>query len=634
MVPELQHKERISNSKEQQLIDNTTEINRPQACRAYSYIRFSTPDQIKGDSLRRQTELSKQYASSHNLILDDSLKFQDLGVSAYSGKHCGEDGALGQFLKLVKNGQIKKGSVLIVESLDRLSREEIIKAITQFLAIITSDITIVTLSDNREYTKDTINANFSELIISLTIMSRAHEESATKSMRLKEVWKNKRTRAIDGDCKMTRICPAWLELSEDKTKFIVIENRVNIIRQIFEMKVGGWGVYSIVHELNKTPDMWKPAMNERKRGEGWSESYVKKILKYRAVIGEHQPHQLTKGKLKPIGAPILDYFPPIIDKELFYRVQEQFRQNTNKGGRTGKINNLFSYIAKCGYCGSPMAFVDKGPTKGGQYLICDRARRGLDCCRTSIKYDEVEKLTLIYCRGLRPQEILVQNNEKANSRLKYMIEGISGELNGIDLEIGYLTDSIVRTPDKRVREILEKKMTEKLDRKNELKKELDQRQMLFNKTTRLPEETQLTIDALNNLFNSFKTAEPEKRTEIRIKLRNEIRKLISDIYLYPEGYKIFTIDNIDECLEKISKHAPKGTPEYNLFEENIRQTIKNPKARRCFRINYTYSGYRRHWVYPEETKKLSLFDLINAASFHLEGWEQKAKRLIMDYGFK
>jgi hypothetical protein len=40
---------------------------------AYSYIRFSTPDQIKGDSLRRQTEASSHYAAEHNLTLDETL---------------------------------------------------------------------------------------------------------------------------------------------------------------------------------------------------------------------------------------------------------------------------------------------------------------------------------------------------------------------------------------------------------------------------------------------------------------------------------------------------------------------------------------------------------------------------------
>ena len=47
---------------------------------AYSYVRFSTPEQIKCDSIRRQVELSQNYAEAHGLTLDDSLQLTDLGV--------------------------------------------------------------------------------------------------------------------------------------------------------------------------------------------------------------------------------------------------------------------------------------------------------------------------------------------------------------------------------------------------------------------------------------------------------------------------------------------------------------------------------------------------------------------------
>ena len=36
--------------------------------KAYSYIRFSTPEQANGDSFRRQTELSNRYAEQGGRI--------------------------------------------------------------------------------------------------------------------------------------------------------------------------------------------------------------------------------------------------------------------------------------------------------------------------------------------------------------------------------------------------------------------------------------------------------------------------------------------------------------------------------------------------------------------------------------
>jgi len=86
--------------------------------KAYSYIRFSTPEQIKGDSLRRQLAGSRQWAEENGYELDTSMR--DLGVSAYNGANRTE-GSLKKFIDLIEQGHIDEGSVLILESLDRNS---------------------------------------------------------------------------------------------------------------------------------------------------------------------------------------------------------------------------------------------------------------------------------------------------------------------------------------------------------------------------------------------------------------------------------------------------------------------------------------------------------------------------------
>jgi DNA invertase Pin-like site-specific DNA recombinase len=95
----------------------------PQMTRAYSYVRFSTPDQAKGDSYRRQTEAANEYARRHGLVLDTELTFTDLGVSAFRGANA-KTGALGVFLEAVKDGTIAPGSHLLIENLDRLTRAD------------------------------------------------------------------------------------------------------------------------------------------------------------------------------------------------------------------------------------------------------------------------------------------------------------------------------------------------------------------------------------------------------------------------------------------------------------------------------------------------------------------------------
>lgn len=76
--------------------------------RAYSYLRFSTPEQSKGDSFRRQAALSERYATEHALDLDQTLTFQDLGVSAYRGRNV-QEGQLGAFIAAVDSGRVAPG---------------------------------------------------------------------------------------------------------------------------------------------------------------------------------------------------------------------------------------------------------------------------------------------------------------------------------------------------------------------------------------------------------------------------------------------------------------------------------------------------------------------------------------------
>lgn len=76
---------------------------------SYSYIRFSTPDQIKGDSLRRQLDASQRYVEQHGLTLDTTLNMRDLGVSAFRGDNS-TSGALGTFITAIDSGQVAPGS--------------------------------------------------------------------------------------------------------------------------------------------------------------------------------------------------------------------------------------------------------------------------------------------------------------------------------------------------------------------------------------------------------------------------------------------------------------------------------------------------------------------------------------------
>jgi DNA invertase Pin-like site-specific DNA recombinase len=325
------------------------------ATKAYSYIRMSRPEQLRGDSLRRQLKASREFAGEHGLELDESLK--DIGLSAYHGLHRIK-GALGKFLSMVESNEIPKGSWLLVESLDRLSREELEEALAQFLAIIRSGIVIGTTSDKQVYQKGELD--LAKLVISLTIMSRAHEESAMKGERLAATWEKKRR---DAPTKaMTARCPEWLKLG-DRT-FQQIDERVAIVRRIFEECASGLGKRQIAARLNREGI---PAFRGKN---GWHESSVAKILANEAALGIFQPHRCMNGKRVPEGEPIPNYYPPIIDEALFWRARGAVEGRARgAAGRKGKTySNLFQGLGECDECGASLVYVNKANRREGDNI--------------------------------------------------------------------------------------------------------------------------------------------------------------------------------------------------------------------------------------------------------------------------
>lgn len=306
------------------------------------------------------------------MVLDDTLR--DLGVSAYRGANQ-DVGALRSFLDLVEAGRVERGSYLIVESLDRLSRQAVLDAAARLFDLIRAGVTVVTLSDGQEYSADRLRNDWTPLIVSIAIMARAHEESRIKGERVGEAWARKREKARAGTHKMTRRAPEWLSLEDGK--FVLREDRVAIVRRIYAETIQGYGRRTIANRLNGE------AVPAFKGAHGWHTSAIAKILGNRAVLGEFQPGtgSVRYGNHKPEGEPIRDYYPAIVDEPTFWRAQNAVRGRKQAGGRKGHgVSNLLMGLGKCARCHGPMHTVNKGkPPKGAVYLECSGARRNLGC---------------------------------------------------------------------------------------------------------------------------------------------------------------------------------------------------------------------------------------------------------------
>ncbi|EJZ22154.1 recombinase family protein [Rhizobium sp. Pop5] len=489
--------------------------------KAYSYVRMSTDVQLKGDSLRRQTEESKRYCEENGLELVEDFKLQDIGVSAYRGKNVAQ-GELGRFLTLAEDGLIPKGSLLIVESLDRISREKPQTAVALFLQILESGVDIVTLTDRRVYKSG--SADVSDILLSVVIMARAYDESRTKALRVGAAWENKRRNIHDK--KLTQVAPAWLRLSEDRRVYDVIPERVEILKAIYNDADNGRGSYQIARKLNlDSVPTFAPS-------QGWHESYVSKLLTSRAVLGEFQPHRYIEGKRTPAGDPITDYFPAVISRDQFERIQAGRAVRKNRGsGRKGRNNiNLFAGAATCGYCNGKMMIVDKGTgPKGGVYIRCDNARRGNECWAGSWPLKHLETAFLFFVKELDLHSFMLGSSAE-DARLsaegqmatisneltkKKMREGAFDLLSDDSVDIGYVKGKLV-------------------DLASEIQR-LEQELAQLSSQARQEVSRQADSDLdIRILIEAISTG-PKDNLDSRIAVADWIRRNVQQMKIYPDG---------------------------------------------------------------------------------------------------
>jgi len=488
--------------------------------RCYSYIRFSTPEQAQGDSLRRQTEMSEKYAQEHGLLLDKSLNLLDKGLSGYTGENR-KKGALAVFLRAVEKKIVPPGSYLLVESLDRLSRDTLSEQMTLFMELINADIIVITLKDNQIYSKATIDTDISRLMLSLVIMMRSHEESSMKAHRLREAWKNKRDKI--GKEKLTSTCPHWLKLNPERTAYLEIPERVHIVRRIYEMSLAGQGIEPIARTLNEEGiDVW--GRGERK-GKGWHYSYILRILRSRAVLGEFQPGRWVNGKTVPDGDPIPDYFPAVIDLPTWNKAQT--RRLTYTPGRPGeRLSNLFSGLAYDGYTKSVMRYNHSNSAKSNCYLVSDYGRMKRAAKAVRWRYDWFEKWFLDYIIRLDWAEVANEGVPAAEVALQKQLADQQVKVEELDKSLERYAQ-LVRNSDT-LPETLTKDM-----RKLEIQRE--EANLELGRLESEVEHAANRRNALNESGERMRNLAASGDYSTRMRLREEIRKRVNRIDLFPKG---------------------------------------------------------------------------------------------------
>jgi len=370
---------------------------RSEETRAYSYIRFSTPSQQEGASFQRQMEKATKFALDHGLTLDTELNMMDIGVSAYRGKNA-RTGALAGFLEAVHKEYVPEGSYLLVENIDRLSRDDFFEAQTLFQQLIVRGINIAVLATGEVYSHERLKKQPYDIMYIVAEQIRANQESARKSQLIGDAKARKKKRLSEHGLEgkpYTRQTPAWITWSEEDKRYELVPERAVVVKEMFERMAAGDGLTRIARDLNERGvPTWGRSGNQR-TADHWRTSYIRKVLTSTAPIGTFTPHttshdETTRARRDQPMDPVENLFPAAVDADTYWKVNRKLSTKAARGRNARQPpKSIVSGIAFCATCGHAITRVAKGDYV---YLVCSRANMKAGECRyLAVRYEAVEK---------------------------------------------------------------------------------------------------------------------------------------------------------------------------------------------------------------------------------------------------
>lgn len=304
---------------------------------AFSYVRFSARSQRHGTSLKRQNDMVAAWLVQNPDYGLSTLSFEDLGRSGYSGAHL--ENAFGRLLAAVETGAIPKGSAILIEAIDRAGRLEPLDMLQLVKQIVKAGVDLVTLDDGVRYDRQSANNN--HLFLLAAKFQQAHQYSENLSRRVLAAYEKKREVARAGIA-VGRRTPLWLnsEWPNGKTSPPVVRLREDIapfVAQAFEDYAAGLGERRILTRLRAQHDEFKKV----------SFSTIKRWLKNPVAVGRWND--------------IEDVYPPVVSKELWFRVQK--RLNDVSRPKSSSSKQIMSGLVKCARCGKNYCTTGESETR-------------------------------------------------------------------------------------------------------------------------------------------------------------------------------------------------------------------------------------------------------------------------------
>jgi DNA invertase Pin-like site-specific DNA recombinase len=548
---------------------------------AYIYARYSSLEQGKGHSLKRQLENARkrihqakwEYAGLDIKEPDFSKglperDYIDEGKSAFSGANRQPGGQLYEFERKAKLGHFRNGAVLVVENLDRLSRQGWEEAIAVLNNLTSNGVSVATVHDNKLFERDQ-RIELEEIMMIILQAELAFKESDKKSKRLIDSWAARIKAIQNGDKKaLSKLPPRWIDVNPKTKEMSVNPHRGVVLNEIFEWYVSGFGLPKIAHMLNTRGERsW--AFGKKDNGQGWNTAYLHKLLTNRAVLGEFEPmsrpHSGSKETTKGIRVP--DYYPLAITADLFQRaIAHRATRQRIGGAQTSKLNNIFAGIVHCAHCNAPMYLASQqkagrltnhklkdGTTSSyvakvdRSYLQCNNRRRGnlvnvgqgkMGQCPNAGKprYEHLEQAVLDTVLGLAMDNVSFSMPDRV-ADMEVQLAEHERQTQGKEFKLSNLQQAIAERFSAGLANMageLEDEIAADIAAQNAMRDDLER-----EKGTASPEQH---LQRVQEVRASLDSEDAETRYEARLRVMTAIKQVMS-LRCDSGGYTIVTLVN-------------------------------------------------------------------------------------------
>ena len=289
----------------------------------------------------------------------------------------------------------------------------------------------------------------------------------------------------------------------------LIEPHATTVSLIFDLYNSGYGVYSLIQELNRR--RIKPFT----KSNAWKPVFIHSLLQNPAVIG-------TCVYVTPAQQ---NYYPAAISEETFYKAIAKRKHNQNFKGKTGaKEINIYGGICKCWKCGASMVkYSCKGKganQKHYTFLVCSNAKIG----KCNYEFTPFEKFneSFIHVLAMANFSKLIFVSEPV---IEDNSDAIRGKIIELQATIDRVTDAVIKTDSPA---LVARLSQLELDRK-QLEKDYEAaKAQAYSKT-----------DVRQDYREIMSRIEVELRDNaFRLRLRNLMRRHLPQIVVKADGYTV------------------------------------------------------------------------------------------------